>query len=68
MKKLHKGIAYFDDFYEARDVGGAEIKGHPAWRVVRYERGWAIQYNISGPYYPELQPEGLLIPLRAKGA
>lgn len=51
----HEGVTYFPDFYAARDVASAEIKGHPGWRVVAYERGHAIQYYPSGPYYPELQ-------------
>ena len=54
--KIYKGIAYFPDFHDARDTAQREVKGHPAWRIVPYDRGWAIQYRPSGPYYPELQP------------
>ncbi len=52
--KMRKGVAYFGTYREARDVATKEIKGH-AWRIVRYTLGWAIQYRISGPYFPELQ-------------
>ena len=27
----------------------------PTARVVPYDRGFAVQYYISGPYYPELE-------------
>lgn len=51
----YRGVTYFPTFQEARDRAAQEVRGFPAWRVVGYERGWAIQYYPSGPYYPELQ-------------
>ncbi len=48
--KYRKGIAYFPTFEEARDVS----EGYEGSRVVHYELGWAIQYRVSGPYFPEM--------------
>ena len=46
--KTHKGIAYFPNYIDARQVA-REVGG-----IVRnYIRGYAVQYYISGPYYPE---------------
>lgn len=46
----HNGIAYFDTFEEAREHGQRHGKGWPAWRVVSYQLGYAIQVRPSGPY------------------
>jgi hypothetical protein len=65
--KLHKGIAYFTERESARVIC-AEIIGrkahpldigtqYPQARVVEYDRGFAVQYRLSGPYYPELETE-----------
>lgn len=53
------GVWYFPTFEEARDEGKRNIRGFPAWRVVEYLRGFAIQYRPGGPYYPELEERGL---------
>jgi hypothetical protein len=45
------GVAYFQDFNDARDHGQKHGKGYPAWRVVSYWRGFAVQAVISGPYF-----------------
>jgi len=45
------GVAYFQVFNDARDHGQKHGKGYPAWRVVSYERGFAVQARISGPYF-----------------
>ena len=47
-----KGTAYFPTFEGARDFGEdvGVGKGHPAWRVVYYDLGWAIQARPGGPY------------------
>ena len=45
------GVAYFKDFNDARDHGQKHGKGYPTWRVVSYERGFAVQARISGPYF-----------------
>ena len=49
--KLHKGVAYFPSYESARTVLKKRLSGNG--RLVAYDRGWAIQYWISGPYYPE---------------
>ena len=46
---LHKGIAYFTRFEDAKDMASVI----PGSRIVRYGRGYAIQYRISGPYWPQ---------------
>ena len=48
---VHKGVAYF----EKRGDAQAKSTELPGSRVVEYQRGYAVQYRISGPYYPELQ-------------
>ncbi len=49
--KMHKGTAYFPSYAAARTVRDARL--YPAARIIEYEIGYAIQYWISGPYYPE---------------
>ena len=44
-------VAFFQDFNDARDHGQKYGKGYPAWRVVSYGRGFAVQARISGPYF-----------------
>lgn len=46
----YKGHAYFSDLAEARDFGAKHAKGFPSWRVVEYERGFAVQLWTSGDY------------------
>lgn len=48
----HKGIAYLADHTEAVIV--RDRIGDPA-RVVEYQRGFAVQYRISGAYFPEYE-------------
>lgn len=48
--KIHKGITYFPSYEAARTIRDRDV---PKGRLIGYERGWAIQYWISGPYYPE---------------
>jgi hypothetical protein len=45
------GVAYFQDFYDARDHGQKHGKGYPARRVVSYGRGFAVQARPGGPYF-----------------
>ena len=47
---MKKGINYYDDYTEARDIA-KKLTKHA--RVVSYTTGWAVQYYVSGPYYPE---------------
>ena len=57
--RIVKGTAYFETFSEARSIA-AKVGG----RVVEYERGFAVQYRVSGPYYPENEETtSLSIPL-----
>ena len=46
--KMHKGIAYFRHYKSA-----CKIADFVGGRVVEYLRGYAVQYRISGPYFPE---------------
>ena len=46
--KMHKGEAYFPNFASACRM--AEIMGNG--RVIEYGLGFAVQYRVSGPYYP----------------
>lgn len=48
--KIHKGTAYFPSYAAAHTVMRHRV---PTGRIVEYDRGYAIQYWISGPYYPE---------------
>lgn len=55
--KVRKGIAYFPTFEEARDFGCEHGRGFPAWRVVHYDLGWAVQTRPSGDYFgPDGRP------------
>jgi len=47
----HKHTAYFKYFTDARNHGQKHGAGFPNWRVVNYDRGWAVQAYISGPYF-----------------
>ena len=52
--KISKGIYYYD--YQTAKVVAEKLKHlYPEARVVEYELGFAVQYRISGPYYPELE-------------
>jgi hypothetical protein len=46
--RIYKGVFYFPTFQAARDY--AQAHGYPADRLNSFERGWAIQLRISGPY------------------
>jgi hypothetical protein len=47
--KTKKGVNYYSDYTEARDIANKLTKSA---RVVSYTTGWAVQYYVSGPYYP----------------
>jgi|TARA_R110000851_G_scaffold144708_1_gene283921 hypothetical protein len=47
--KTKKGVNYYSDYTEARDIANKLTKSA---RVVSYATGWAVQYYVSGPYYP----------------
>ena len=46
--KTHKGIYYFAKWTAAYDY--AKANGWPADRIISYDRGFAIQLRVSGPY------------------
>ena len=46
-------VTYFPTYALAVEVCGRVREYYPEARVVRYARGWAVQYYKSGPYYPE---------------
>jgi len=46
--KTSKGIFYFPTFQAARKH--AQDNGHPTNRIIEYQKGWAIQLRVSGPY------------------
>lgn len=46
----HKGVNYYVTYDGARVI---RDRLPPGARIVEYTRGWAVQYRISGPYYPE---------------
>lgn len=47
--RQYKGIYYFNTFAYARRY--ALDHGWPTDHIIGYERGWAIQKYVSGPYY-----------------
>lgn len=49
-----EGINYYSAQDTAQGVLDSIIDKYPDARIVSYERGLAIQYHKSGPYYPEL--------------
>ena len=53
--KIKKGIYYYEDRKIAEKVVNDIKKNYPESRVVEYGLGFAVQYRISGPYYPELE-------------
>lgn len=53
--KVRKGIVYFEMYREAREFGEMHTKGWPAWRVVDYMVGFAVQLRPGGDY---LGPNG----------
>jgi hypothetical protein len=52
---VYKNVAYFPDQESADALVGRLVAKHPDARTVAYTRGFAVQYRISGPYYPELE-------------
>ena len=52
--KTYRKVRYYMHYTAARLVAESlQRNGHPMARVVEYTRGHAIQYRISGTYYPE---------------
>lgn len=46
------GVTYFQEFSDAREIKNSLYNMYKGVRLVKYGLGWAIQYSISGPYYP----------------
>jgi hypothetical protein len=51
---VSKGVYYYKDYKEARAILYDLKKQFPDARIVGYQKGWAIQYYVSGPYWPEI--------------
>ena len=51
--KIKNGVEYFSNYKNARAIRNALYSGYKNARVVSYGMGYAIQYQKSGPYYPE---------------
>ena len=52
--KRHKNTDYFRNYSMAAEIRDQLQDGEwPNARVVEYQRGFAVQYYLSGPYYPE---------------
>ena len=54
MKTMHKGVYYFPEYTDARRW--ALDLGYPTHLIRSFERGWAIQLRVSGPYVGPLTP------------
>lgn len=46
MTKTVKGVTYYETWQQA-----STIANYLGARVVRYERGYAVQRHVSGPYW-----------------
>lgn len=53
--KIRKGVYYYKRYETALALVNELQNEYPDSRVVHYELGYAVQYRISGPYYPELE-------------
>ena len=53
--QFYRGVNYYQEYKMAKVIRDRLPAGA---RIVDFSRGWAIQYFISGPYYPE---HGLLV-------
>jgi len=45
-------VKYYPSFKHARRCRNSLAAEYPNSRVVEYQLGWAVQYYLSGPYYP----------------
>jgi hypothetical protein len=54
----YRGVYYFPTFEAARDY--AIANNWPVARIISYQRGWAIQIRISGPYVGPNEANGVL--------
>lgn len=48
VKTTYRGTYYFADYSDAQKY--AKDNNFPTNRIISYERGWAIQLRVSGPY------------------
>jgi hypothetical protein len=55
MKKprFRKGILYYHLYQDAESILTSVQAEFPHARIVEHKVGYAIQYYLSGPYYPE---------------
>jgi hypothetical protein len=57
VMKIRTGIYYYKRYETAQELVKELKEEYPDARVVYYELGYAVQYRISGPYFPELENE-----------
>ena len=50
---IKKGVEYFKTYNAANVICRNLIATYPEARVVYYGLGHAVQYELSGAYYPE---------------
>jgi hypothetical protein len=48
--RISADLWYFETHHHAKDYACRNVKGFPAWRIVEYTRGHAIQLRPGGPY------------------
>jgi len=53
--KLYKDTAYMTVGEAISLIAKMQPGLYPEARVIAYDRGFAVQYRISGPYWPELE-------------
>ena len=53
--KLKKSVMCYEDINNAIERMHLLKPEYPEARVVCYTPGYAVQYRISGPYYPQLE-------------
>jgi len=53
--KIKKSVYYYEDRKIAEKIVRDLRVNYPEARVVEYDLGFAVQYRISGPYFPELE-------------
>jgi len=56
--KMKQGVFYFSSLNDALERCYMLRTKYPEGHVTHYDLGWAVQYYIGGPYYPELEQIG----------
>ena len=50
---MHNGVKYFETSEQAQGLIDSGCAMSPDARIVEFERGFAVQYRVSGGYYPQ---------------